>query len=307
MFNLFKIFFNPVWLCENVFTLYGGGKGGAPKAPNYKALAEQQAQAQLDAIRAQTAANRVNQYTPYGNLEFATSGKDSYGNDLWKANLNLSPEQKQILDQQNQVSIGLGGSMNKSLDYLNNNLSNPFDTSRLPAEQINAGQTVQDAIMSRLNPQFDRMQQQQDAKLANQGIAQGTEAYRNAQTDLGNQRNDAYIQAALQGMNTGQQARQQALQEQMTLRNEPLNTLNALRSGSQVQNPNFVNPALQGATQGVDYMGAGQNQFNAGMNAYNARQAGANNFMGGLMGLGGAALSGAGAAGGFGNLFRGLF
>lgn len=285
----------------------GGGKSKTPKAPDYTALAKQQADSQLAAIRAQTAANRVNQNTPYGSVNYTTNGKDSYGNDMWNADIKLSPEQQQILDQQNKLSIGLGGSMNNALDYINQNLSNPLDASNLPAQQINAGQTVQDAIMSRLNPQFDRRQQQTDAQLANQGIAQGTEAYRNAQTDLGNQRNDAYINAALQGMNTGQQARQQALQEQMTLRNDPINTLSALRSGSQVQNPNFINPSQQGATSGVDYMGAGQAQFNAGLNSSNAQNAAAGNFTSGLFGLGGSLLGGAGAAGGFGNLFGGLF
>ncbi len=285
----------------------GGGKSKAPKAPDYTALAKQQADSQLAAVRAQTAANRVNQSTPFGSVNYSTSGKDSYGNDLWNADIKLSPEQQQILDQQNKLSIGLGGSMNNALDYINQNLANPLDTSNLPAQQINPGQTVQDAIMSRLNPQFDRRQQQTDAQLANQGIAQGTEAYRNAQTDLGNQRNDAYINAALQGMNTGQQARQQALQEQMTLRNDPINTLSALRSGSQVQMPNFINPSQQGATQGVDYMGAGQAQFNSGLGASNAQNAAAGNFTSGLFGLGGSLLGGAGAAGGFGNLFGGLF
>lgn len=285
----------------------GGGKGKSPKAPNYTALAKQQADSQLAALRAQTAANRVNQNTPYGSINYSTNGKDAYGNDLWQSNVTLSPEQQKILDQQNQLSIGLGGSMNNALDYINQNLSNPLDASNLPAQQINPGQTVQDAIMSRLNPQFDRRQQQTDAQLANQGIAQGTEAYRNAQTDLGNQRNDAYINAALQGMNTGQQARQQALQEQMTLRNDPINTLNALRSGAQVQNPNFINPSQQGAGSGVDYLGAGQAQYNAGLGNYNAQNAAQGNFTSGLFGLGGSLLGGAGAAGGLGNLFGGLF
>jgi len=245
----------------------------------------------MEAARAATAANRVNQNTPYGSLEYSTRGKDSYGNDLWQADINLSPEQKQILDQQNRLSIGLGGSMNRSLDYLNQNLSNPFDTSNLPENQINAGQTAQDAIMSRLNPQFDRRQASLETQLANQGIARGTEAYTTAQTDLNNARNDASTQAALQGMGIGQQARQQALNEQMMLRNEPINTLNALRSGSQVQNPNFITPAQQATTQGADLMGAGQSGFNANMGAYNADQAQQSNMMGGLFTLGAAGIT----------------
>lgn len=44
----------------------GGGKGSAPAAPDYTAAAEKQGQSSLEAIRAQTAANRPNQYTPWG-------------------------------------------------------------------------------------------------------------------------------------------------------------------------------------------------------------------------------------------------
>ena len=45
-----------------------GPAPSAPAAPNYAAAAQETAQGNLDAARAATAANRVNQVTPYGNL-----------------------------------------------------------------------------------------------------------------------------------------------------------------------------------------------------------------------------------------------
>lgn len=262
------------------------GKQSAPAAPDYTGAAQATAQGNLDAARAAAAANRVNQVTPYGSLTYSESGRDSQGNPMWTATQSLSPEQQRILDYQNQTSLGLGSIQNQGLDYVKNMLSKPFDTSLLPAEQINAGQTAQDALMARLNPQFDRRQSALETQLANQGIARGTEAWKNAQSDLDMARNDALTQAALQGMGIGQQARQQAMQEQAFLRNEPLNTLNAVRSGAQIQGPSFVNVPQQATTQGADLLGAQQAGYNANVGAVNAANQNTSNMLGGLMKLG---------------------
>ncbi len=90
--------------------------------------------------------------------------------------------------------------------------------------------------------------------------------------------NDLLLGATTQGFGIGQQARQQGLQEQAYLRNEPLNTLNAVRTGAQVQGPNFVNPAMQANTAGADILGATQMGYNAQLAASNAQNA-ANNAM----------------------------
>lgn len=246
------------------------GKQETPKAPDYKGAAEATASGQ-----------RVNQYTPWGSSTYAETGRDSSGNPIYSQTVNLSPEQQQLLTQQNQLSLGLGGAQNNALGYVNQALSNPLDASRLPAEQINAGQTVQDALMARLTPQFERKQSQLETQLANQGLARGSEAWNNATGDLAQQRTDAELQAALQGMQTGQQARQQALQEQSFLQSQPINTLNALRSGSQVTAPQF-GPTAGGA----NYSQAAQNQYNANLGAANANNANSANTMNGLFSLG---------------------
>jgi hypothetical protein len=77
------------------------GKGGsAPPPPDYSGAARETAQGNLDAARANIAANRVNQYTPYGSLEYTMSGEDKYGNPTWSATQTLAPEQQQLLDYQ---------------------------------------------------------------------------------------------------------------------------------------------------------------------------------------------------------------
>lgn len=401
-------------------TPFGGGKGSAPPPPDYRAAAIETAAGNLDAARAATAANRVNQVTPYGNLDYSITGEDPYGNPTWTATQSLSPDQQQLLNYQNQTSMGLGKLAGQGLGYVEEMLKTPFDTSKLaemrssvnPADmqrltgqanlgqmgqaeaQLRAGQapTLQTSLgqnagmagwdrasnllMQRLDPQLARQEESLDAKLAAQGIPVGSQAYTRAKQDLAMQQNDARTQAQLQaqniqqnlfgqelqagqfgnqamlgqnqaqlanlgftnqaqqadfanqlagmgfnnqqiqqmyqnqiaqqqannaiaqqeyanqmaGANLSNQARQQGLQEQAYLRNEPLNTLSAVRTGSQVQGPQFVNSFNQATTQGPDLLGATQMGYNAQMGAYNAQQAGQNSMTSGLMGLAGAGM-----------------
>lgn len=142
-------------------------------------------------------------------------------------------------------------------------------------------------INARLLPQQQRDQQSMDTKLANQGITQGSEAWRNAQDDLGRTQNDARMQAQLQGINLGQGQQQQQWQQMMANRNVPINELNALRTGSQVTNPTFANAPQQGQVAGADIMGATSNGYNAAMQGVNANNANSAGMFGGLMKLGG--------------------
>jgi hypothetical protein len=91
----------------------------------------------------------------------------------------------------------------------------------------------------------------------------------------------------LTGANLANQARQQGFGELAYMRNEPLNTLNAVRSGAQVTGPSFVNTPQQDTTAGPDYLAATNAQYANQMAGYNAQQAAQSNLMGGLMGLGG--------------------
>jgi hypothetical protein len=269
------------------------GLGPAPRAPappDYAAAARETAQGNLAAAQTATAANRVNQVTPYGNLTYAETGTDSRGNPIWTATQTLSPAQQQLLDYQNQTSAGLGRLSQQGLGYVENMLNTPFDTSALPSTGFNPSQSYQDAYMQRLQPQIQQGQEQLQQRLANQGIDIGSKAYDRAMMQQQQRENDLLLGATTQGFGVGQQARQSALQEQAYLRNEPLNTLSAVRTGSQVTGPQFVNSAQQATTGGADILGASQMGYNAQMGDFNARQAAQQNFNQGLMSLGGAAM-----------------
>ena len=267
-----------------------GKSASAPPPPDYAGAARETAEGNLDAARANIAANRVNQYTPYGSLEYQVSGEDKFGNPRWKATQSLAPAQQQLLDYQNKASLGLGELTGKGLGYVSNMLDNPFDVSQLPSTGINPSQSYQDAYMQRLAPQLQQGRERLEQQLANQGIQLGSEAYDRAMQNQAQRENDLLLGATTQGFGVGQQARQSALQEQAYLRNEPLNTLSAVRTGAQVQGPTFVNPAMQANTAGADILGATQMGYNAQMGAANAQNAANNAMTQGLFSLGGAAL-----------------
>jgi hypothetical protein len=340
-----------------------GPAPSAPAAPDYRGAAVETAAGNLEAARAATAANRVNQFTPYGSLVYSQQGTfdprayeqayQSYQKALsqggglpegysltdtapmqprtavmpregftyaygpsgdrievpkgagdlkaprpedfltgaanadqgWSARQILSPEQQQLLDIQNRLSQRTGGLAETGIGYLENTLAKPFDTSKLPTTGFNPSQSYQDAYMQRLAPQLQQGREQLQQQLANQGIDIGSTAYDRAMMQQAQRENDLLLGATTQGFGVGQQARTQGLQEAAYLRNEPLNMLNALRSGAQVQGPQFVNSANQAVTQGPDILGAAQMGYNAQMGDFNAKQAAQANLNQGLFSL----------------------
>jgi hypothetical protein len=339
------------------------GEPDTPATPDYSGAAKETAEGNLAAARQATAANRVNQVTPYGNLSYSISGKDPYGNPTWTATTSLSPEQQQLYNYDVASSLGLGRLQEKGLNYVGNMIDQPFSTSTLPnlTSRLNAPQFNQlgsaeamqrdlenqgmagwdkatGLLMQRLEPSLERQQKSLDTQLANQGIMRGSEAYNQAQQDLAQKQNDLRNQAALGGQqvqqnlfgqslqagqfgNTAMQqdyanrqaqlqmnnalaqqgfgnqatqaelanrARGQGFQELAYQRNEPINTLNAVRSGSQVTTPNqfYVNAPQQATTAGADMLGAAGMTGNANIAAANASNAQRNAMIQGLFSIG---------------------
>ena len=360
-----------------------------PPAPDYTGAAQATAAGNLQAAQTATAANRVNQVTPYGNLNYAETGTDSQGNPTWTATTSLSNVGQQLLDTQNNASLGLGGAINAQLGQVQNVMSGGFNPQTGPIT-TNVGQAnlnpltgqanlqnltgnanlqnqtdyaggmqgwdrANQLLMQRLQPQMEIQQKNLDAQLANQGLSAGTEAYNRAKMGLGMQQNDLLNQAQLSGLsagntlfnqglqgaqfgnaaqqqsyanqqaqqsannalaqqqfgnsqqqqaannalaqqqfgnqitnaNLGNQAQQQQYTQAMTNYNMPLNTLSALRTGAQVQNPTFQNVPQQATTSGADLLGATTAAGNYNLGTYNAQQAAQSGLNSGLMGLGG--------------------
>jgi hypothetical protein len=264
------------------------GSPSQPATPDYTGAARETAAGNLDAARAATAANRVNQVTPYGSLSYAITGKDPYGNPTWTATTALSKDQQQLYDYDIATSKGLGELQQKGLGYVSNMLDQPFNTSGLAQTGINAGEKYEDAIMRRLQPTIAAETKSFDAQMANQGIPVGSEAYENAKRVFDARQNDKLTSAITGGMDVGMRARQQGFGELAYQRNEPINTLNAVRSGSQVTGPSgyFVNAPQQATTSGADYLSAAGMTGNANIAAANAENAQRNAMINGLFSIG---------------------
>lgn len=270
------------WLCF--------GKSDPPAAPDYAGAAVAQGAANKDAAIATAQIGNPNIVSPYGNQTVSYENDPLTGNPRPTVNQTLNPQSQQIFDQQQAVKLGLAGLGQQGLASAQKVLGSPFDESKLPKSPINPGMTGQQALLARLEPQQARQRTSLETQLTNQGLRPGTEAWKNAETDLGQQENDARSQAALTGINLDTGARQQGFQEQAYLRNLPLNEIAALMSGSQIQNPQFqqvqgaqVNPA------NVQQIAGQQGQYAQGL--YNAQVGQQNAMYGGLATLGAAAIS----------------
>lgn len=279
------------------------GKQAAPAAPDYTAAAEKTSAGNLEAAKYATRANRVNQYTPYGNLTY-----NENGDGTWTQTQTLTPQAQATLDKQQALSDKYADTASQGFDKVQSLLANPqLDMSQLPTRGIDVGQTAQEAIMSRLQPQLAQQDEALRTRLANQGITLGSEAYGKEMTAQGQRGNDLQLQAALQGINLDQANRAGALQEQAYIQDRPLNLVNALRSGAQVQSPQFQGYAQQGQTQGANYLGAAQSQYQAGMDATNAANAETSGMMSGLFGIGMGLAGMPGAGGSIMQGAKGLF
>ena len=222
----------------------------------YLQAANAQAQGNLAGAQTATQANRVNQNTLYGGLNYQ-QGTDANGNPTWTAN-QTGTDQTQ-------------GLVNSSLAGLQASINNP-------AYGINPGQTYSDAIMQRLAPQMAQSAESNKAALANQGIVPGTQAYDNAMRTFQQGQNDLLTSAQVQGMNTGLQA--QALQGTQAGQIKSLTT------------PNLINAPTQAAVAGPDYMGAVGSQTAAQIASNNAALGQQTANTQGLYGLGSAGILG---------------
>jgi hypothetical protein len=211
----------------------------------------------------------------------------------------------------------------------------------------NYNNTVADATYNQQRRYLDVDTQRADralqARLAEQGFVPGTPGYAQAMEVFqdtnnrayGNARDTAVQQGYAQGntqlgLQTGiagllgnlnnqslsgeiaagtfeNQARQQQIAEQLQLRNQPLNELNALRTGAQVAGPTGQAQYSTPNLANTDVIGAYNNKYQGDLGAYNAETAQNNGIFGGLVDLGLGLATGGGSSlfSGLGGLFTG--
>lgn len=254
-----------------------------PPAPDPVKTAAAQTAMNVDTAIAQQLVNSTNQVTPEGSLTYDQNGFKTFVNDAGKtvripnytATQALSPGQQNLYDINLAADTNLATLGRDQAGRLSGLLDRPID---LNNEEVEA--RLFDLGTKRLNPQIARDEEALRTRLLNSGIRQGSDAYGAEMTQFDQRRNDAYNQLALGG-------RQQAVQEKLTERNQPINEITALMSGSQVSQPNWVGTP-QASVANTDYAGMVRDKYNADLQAAQMKASQQQALMGGLFGLAGA-------------------
>ena len=286
----------------------GKSSPAQPNVPDPNAVASAQGAANRETAIAQSRLNQVNEISPYGNSIYTPTGQTNDGIAQMQRTVTLSPEQQSILDKQNALTNSAYGIGQQQIGQIGNTLSTPFDLSGLPAAPTGDAayrQQAQDALYGRatamLDPRFELEQRNESTRLANQGFAIGSEGYNQAMARFNQNKNNAYSSAMqdaiIGGGNAASQqfglessARQNALQEQLAARNQPINELAALLGTSGGVNVPQFSGIPQTQVAGTDVTGPTYSSYNAAQSNYNQAVNQNNSAMGSLFGLGGRAL-----------------
>jgi hypothetical protein len=248
-----------------------------PPAPDPVATARAQGEMNVETARTNAALNRVNQFSPLGQITYRDLGReyadrevqhhiDAYqrgewqdpnfirnGNldanllrqhflrpennpyvDQWEMRTELSPEQQELYRLSTDAQRQYGETALRQLQGVQERLASPFEfngpalqadlrdwTDRLQfdvqdrtgdvmrradftgiGDPNQAREDVQAALLERLNPQLERERAALEARLANQGITAGAEAWKSGFDDWTRMANDARLAAIL---NAGQE------------------------------------------------------------------------------------------------------
>lgn len=230
------------------------GKQDAPAIPSPAATAQAQTTSNIDTAVAQKNLNATDTKTPFGNLTYSVTGTNSDGTPKYTATAALSPE------------------LQSAFDRANTSISAPLDLSSSGLDKFTNTHFADD-----FNQQNDRNRAALETRLSEQGIVQGSEAYRRAMEDFGVTSGKSF-----DNFLGDQQANAKDLM--LTGRNQPLNEFASLTGlGQQINTP-------QTGVAGTDVAGIQQNAYNARVNQVNQSNQQTNSVLGGLFGLGSSAL-----------------
>lgn len=205
----------------------------APQAPDPVKTAEAQSQYNTQAATTQQQLNMVDSSNPFGSTSYTQSGAWADGTPKYSQSTSLNPQ------------------LQGAVDNAYSTLSQPFsmDTNAIESH-------LMDLQKSRIDPMLEQRRASTEQSLFNRGVRPGTEAYTRGMEAVTQGENDQWNELALNG-------RSQALSELLTARNQPLNELTGMLSGTQI---NQQTP--QAGVSPVDYTGLVNNQYQADSNNY---------------------------------------
>lgn len=247
-----------------------------PSPPSPTETAGAQTGSNISTAIGQQQLNATNQVTPWGNLTYSQNGTYDYTDPVtgkvyklpkMTATTTLSPEQQALYETGMSTQQNLAGVANDQSVRLGELLAEPFSLDNDAVEG-----RINELASKRLDPQLERRKEATIQRLADQGIKVGSTAYDRAMEGVLQGENDARNQLLLTGRN-------QAVQEALLARNQPLNEIIGLASGTQVQSPQFASTPQTGLA-GTDVAGITQQGYQNQLGQYNMQQ----QQLGGLFG-----------------------
>ena len=246
-----------------------------PSVPSAAETAAAQGGMNRDTAITQMQLNSGTQVNPWGTVSTQQTGQNSFIDSTGKLvttpsftqTTTLSDGQQAIFDESQAAQGNLAGIANDQSAFLREYLDEPFEFDNADAEQW---------AFDRASPRILQNQAENEATLrttlANKGIREGSAAWNAEMSRMTQGNNDQMNQLELTG-------RSQAFSEALATRNQPLNEISALLSGTQVDNPAGMGGSMpEAGVAGVDYAGLVGDQYAAESTNYQNR-------MGGLFGL----------------------
>lgn len=258
------------------------GKPSAPKPPDPKDTSAASTSTNVGTAIANAMLGNVSEITPYGSTSVEQTGmykwydpytKKTYKVPTFERTTKLDPMQRKILNQQNAADLNLALLAKNQSGFLDEYMKEPFSYDPVKHEDWALG--VYDKLNAPKEAQTDEALR---TRLANQGLKVGSEAYnrelQNLQTSTQDARNKFLLDSYQTGMSTAQAER-----------NQPINEITALLSGSQVSQPNFMGANMP-TIPTTDVAGLINTNYDQKFNRYQLAQQQQQQMLGGLFGLG---------------------
>jgi len=262
--------------------------GKKQEAPDYRAAAEETARGNAEALRYQTDANRADQYTPFGNVQwFGQPGDENYRQET-----RLTNNQQAIFDQQEEAQFqrqlansALSDRMWEDMqrpENFYNNLPGAAGTPDVPMYGGGLGQFGQggqqmsvqdmqsssydpafaqqafDRQMSLIQPTLDNQLESQEVALRNQGLTPGSEAYDRALSTLRGQQSETLNSLSADAVDRGRAEQQAEFTRAMQSGNQRFGQEAAL-FGAQMDQGSMYD--RQRAQQAQEQLGFGSQAF----------------------------------------------
>ena len=227
-----------------------------PAPPDYIGAAREQGQQNIALAKVNATLNNPNIKNAMGQQKVTFDA-----NGIPTIDQTLNPTAQGIFDTSQDTASTLAG-------QFQDNVSQPLDYSNVEGL---TGQAT-DAILSRLEPNFQRDEDALRTRLANQGITaqSNEEAFGKDMRTFNNAKTDARLQAVLSGLQYGPSL----LQQDIAIRDQPLNEFQQLTTGVKSSLPQFQPFSGSANAQAGDYQGAVKNlgQYETDIFNYNNAQ-----------------------------------